>query len=249
MKTERILEHTDLPGVLWLPEGDCRMVLQVVHGMTEHLDRYRDLGECLTRQGIALAGFDLPGHGQNPGDPVCASLGEQGWTRTLRQLDALHAALSQRLPGVPQALMGFSLGSFLVRDYVRTCEEKPEKLIVMGSGAQPGVLLAMLKALVKGQIRKAGFDRTTDLVRNLSFGAYNQKFRPNRTQADWLCGDPEQLDDYLADPLCRKEISAGLFWQLLDGMQRTGADPYTTWNREMPVLLISGGADPVGSFG
>lgn len=103
---------------------------------------------------------------------------------------------------------------------------------------------------MKGQIKKAGFDHTTDLVRQLSFGAYNQKFKPNRTIADWLCADQEELDKYLADPLVRKNISTGLFWELLGSIKRTGkADTYKTWDRVMPILLISGQDDPVGDGG
>ena len=249
MKKLEILENTDLPGVLWLPEGECRMALQVVHGMTEHMGRYEKFAERMTAAGIAVAGFDLPGHGRNPGDPDCASLGELGWTRTLDQIAALNRELSHRLPGVPRALMGFSLGSFLVRDYVSTHRDDLSRILILGSGDQPSFVLSLLKSLVKGQIRKAGFDKTTPLVQKLSFGAYNQKFRPNRTEADWLCADERELDAYLADPLCRRSISAGLFWQLLDGMQRTGRDSYKTWNRNTPVLLLSGAADPVGNAG
>ena len=249
MKKLTILEETDLPGVLWLPEGECRMAVQAVHGMTEHMGRYEDLAEALTARGIALAGFDLPGHGKNPGDPDCASLGQLGWARALDQIAALNRELTKRLPGVPRALMGFSLGSFLVRDYVSVRKDDLSRILILGSGDQPSFVLSLLKSLVKGQIRRAGFDSATSLVQKLSFGAYNQKLRPNRTEADWLCADDRELDAYLADPLCRSSISAGLFWQLLDGMQRTGRDSYEAWNRNTPVLLLSGAEDPVGNAG
>ena len=102
----------------------------------------------------------------------------------------------------------------------------------------------------EGTDQKAGFDGTTDLVRQLSFGTYNQKFKPNRTSADWLCADEAELDKYLADPLVRKDISAGLFWELLGSMKRTGeAATYEKWNKKMPVLLLYGDDDPVGDFG
>ena len=120
----------------------------------------------------------------------------------------------------------------------------------MGTGHQPGWLLSIMMGIVKGQIKKAGFDGTTDLVRQLSFGTYNQKFKPNRTDADWLCGDEGELDKYLADPLVRKDISAGLFWELLGSMKRTGsAYEYDGWDTSLPILLISGQDDPVGNGG
>ena len=117
----------------------------------------------------------------------------------------------------------------------------------MGTGHQPGWLLSIMMGIVNGQIKKAGFDKTTDLVRQLSFGSYNQKFKPNRTAADWLCADETALDQYLADPLVRKDISAGLFWELLGAMKRTGR--YDSWDTGLPILLISGQDDPVGDGG
>ena len=149
-------------------------------------------------------------------------------------------------------MLGFSLGSFLLREYLTRYPDEGEiaGAIIMGTGHQPGWLLSIMMGIVKGQIKKAGFDKTTDLVRQLSFGTYNQKFKPNRTSADWLCADEAELDKYLADPLVRKDISAGLFWELLGSMKRTGgAATYEKWNKKMPVLLLYGDHDPVGDFG
>ncbi len=149
-------------------------------------------------------------------------------------------------------MLGFSLGSFLLREYLTKYPGEGEiaGAIIMGTGHQPGWLLSIMMGIVKGQIKKTGFDKTTDLVRQLSFGTYNQKFKPNRTAADWLCADEVELDKYLADPLVRKDISAGLFWELLGSMKRTGsAFAYDGWDTSLPVLLISGQDDPVGDGG
>ena len=143
------------------------------------------------------------------------------------------------------------MGSFLVREYFGIYEKKDfSGTIIMGTGQQPKWILSMIMAIVKGEIKKIGFDHTNDLIRKLSFGTYNKNFAPNRTSADWLCSDEEQLDLYLADELCKKDISAGLFWQLLDSMKRTAdRNTYQKWNKDMPVLLISGSDDPVGDKG
>ena len=240
----------ELPAILWLPEGEPRRILQITHGMTEHIGRYEALAEKLTAQGIAVAGYDLRGHGQNPGNPDVASFGEGGWEASLEDMHLFFAHVSARFPGVPHDMLGFSLGSFLLREYLGRWSEGVGRAIIMGTGYQPALVLSVMMAIVKGQIKKGGFDDTTDLVRKLSFGTYNQKFKPNRTQSDWLCADTAQLDAYLADPLCRRDISSGLFWQLLGAMKRTGSRAAcSTWNKDMPVLLISGQDDPVGDGG
>lgn len=237
---------TSLPAVIWLPEGDVKSVLQVTHGMTEHMARYETFAGELCSQGIAVAGFDLRGHGKNPGEAEVASFGEGGWEASIEDMRLFFALLKKRFPGTKHYMLGFSLGSFLLREYLGRYPEGIAGAIIMGTGHQPGWLLSVMRATVKTQIRKAGFDSTTDLVRKLSFGTYNQKFRPNRTAADWLCGDTVELDRYLADPLVRKDISAGLFWELLGSMKRSANG---CGYGKLPILLISGQDDPVGSGG
>ena len=237
-----------LPARLWVPDGEVKAVLQITHGMTEHMGRYEVFAEYLCPMGIAVAGFDLRGHGANPGDPEVASFGEGGWAASIEDMQLFYAHLQRRFSGKPHFMLGFSLGSFLLREYLTKYPDEGtlSGAIIMGSGHQPGWLLSVMRWIVKGQIKKAGFDGTTDLVRQLSFGTYNQKFKPNRTSADWLCADEAELDKYLADPLVRKDISAGLFWELLGSMKRSGR---TCAYGGLPILLISGQADPVGNGG
>lgn len=158
--------------------------------------------------------------------------------------------MEKRFPGVPHFLHGFSLGSFLLREYLSRYPRDGDGVAILGTGNQPGWMLSIIMAIVKSQIKKAGFDGYSPLVRKLSFGTYNQKFKPNRTEKDWLCSDNETIDEFIADPLCREDFSAGLFYQMLSAMKRTGRkDAYHTWNKEKPVLLLCGESDPVGNMG
>ena len=239
-----------LPSVLWLPENEPKAILQITHGMTEHIGRYEAFAQRMTAQGVVVAGYDLRGHGRHLSDADAASFGEEGWAASLQDMRLFFCFLAERFPGIPHHMMGFSLGSFLLREYMGKWPDGVSSAIIMGTGNQPGFVLSIMMAIVKGQIKKAGFDNTTDLVRQLSFGTYNQKFKPNRTDSDWLCADAAQLDGYIADPLCRKDISSGLFWQLLGAMKRTGGkNACTGWYKDMPVLLLSGQDDPVGDMG
>ena len=239
-----------LPAVIWQPR-QTRAVLQIAHGMTEHMGRYEAFAAELNAQGIAVAGFDLRGHGENAGDREVASLGMGGWWASVEDMQLFQFHLQEMFPSVPHVLLGFSLGSFLLRDYLNTYStENLAGAVIMGTGHQPGWLLTIIMELVAGQIKKVGYDETSDLVKQLSFGTYNKKFKPNRTEADWLCANTDALDAYLADPLVRKNISAGLFWELLGSMKRrSGKTEYDRWDKKLPILLLSGGDDPVGDGG
>ena len=254
MKTEHFMIHgygkTPLCAVIWKPEQEVKALLQITHGMTEHMERYETLAADLCRHGIAVAGFDLRGHGKNPGNPQIASFGVGGWNASIEDMHLFFEELHHRFPGVPHYILGFSLGSFLLREYLGKYPEGVSGAVIAGTGHQPGWLLSIMMGIVKGQFKKAASDGTTDLIRQLSFGTYNQKFKPTRTEADWLCSDTEALEQYLSDPLVRKNISASLFHELLGSMKRTGkAENYVGWNKEMPVLLLYGTEDPVGDSG
>ena len=240
----------DLHCVLWLPESKPKAVIQVIHGMTEHMGRYADFAAFMTENSIAVAGFDLRGHGVNPGDSRCASFGEKGWQYSLEDMHCFAEHLDSTLTDVPRFMLGFSLGSFLLREYINVYNDKIAGAVIMGTGHQPGAVLSAMVALVNSQVKKAGIDGTTPLVQKLSFDTYNSKFKPNRTTADWLCADNSELDKYIADPLCRESISAGLFRDLLMAMKGTGsATAYENVDKTVPVMLISGSDDPVGDMG
>ena len=254
MKTESLTFSgaggRDLPACFWLPDSKPVAILQITHGMTEHIGRYESLARFLCPLGIAVAGFDLRGHGKNPGDPKVASFGEGGWEASLEDMKRFFDLLENRFPDTPHYMHGFSLGSFLLREYLGKYPQGISGVVLLGTGQQPRWLLQLMQAIVRSQIKKVGFDGYSSLVRKLSFGVYNQNFKPNRTEKDWLCSDDSILDSFIADPLCRDNFSAGLFYQMLGAMTRTG-DPncYRTWDTSIPVLLICGAQDPVGNMG
>ena len=228
-----------------------KTVLQISHGMTEHIGRYETLAEVMTEAGVAVAGFDLRGHGKNEGDKKCASFGEGGWNCALEDIHIFYELMRKEFPETKHYMLGFSLGSFLLREYLTEyANDQIDGAIIMGTGNQPAFVLSILISVIRGEIKKAGWDQTTPLVQNLSFGTYNNKFKPNRTSSDWLCADEVQLDQYIADELCRKDISAGLFADLLESMKRTGAKKScANWRKDLPVLILSGSDDPVGNMG
>lgn len=236
-------------AVLWLPECEPKKMLQVVHGMTEHIGRYEQLAIYLTSLGIGLAGFDLRGHGHNNKDSQCAYFNQNDWSMTLKDIHTFHLLLSERFNNTQHILLGFSLGSFLVREYFNLFSHRFSGSIIMGTGHQPKLILSIIIGLVQKEIKKIGYTNTNDFIRSLSFGTYNKKFSPNQTNVDWLCADKEQLNLYINDSLTKNDISARLFYELLSSMKRlTNKNSYQSWDKSMPVLLLSGSDDPVGDF-
>lgn len=223
-QTLNILQNDNyaLHGILWSTDEKPKAILQITHGMTEHICRYKKFAKELCSQGIAVAGFDLRGHGKNLSKTGCATFGENGWDDSLYDIQVFSDFLRNKYPDCPHYILGFSLGSFLVREYLNKYDHHFSGAIIAGTGHQPPAVLSIMMAIVKTQIKSNGFDNTTPLVKQLSFETYNTKFKPNNTDFDWLCSDEAELQKYILDNSCADSISSGLFWQLLSSMKYTG---------------------------
>lgn len=245
---------TQLHACLWIPDEKIkfRAVLQIAHGVAEHIERYDDFARYLNEQGIVVAGHDHLGHGQSlpeGGTPVY--FGEKdGWKHAVDDIHGLHLILSKRYKRLPQLIMGHSMGSFLTRSYLIRYPGEKQAAILMGTGWQPQAKLTGGRAVAEVVCAAQGPSSASKLVNDLAFGGYNKAFAPNRTGYDWLSADSENVDRYIADPLCGADATVGLFRQMLHGIAfNQNPKNLTRMDSSLPVLLISGDRDPVGDMG
>lgn len=243
---------TRIHAVEWLPEGEAQAVVQIAHGVAEYIDRYEPLAAYLTERGIAVTGNDHIGHGQSLAEGahrLWFGPGES-WDFAVDDLYALRDEAGKKFPGVPVFLLGHSMGSFMARTYLIRYPGTVSGAILMGTGQMPSALVAAGLAVAGAQIARVGEDGTSALVDKLAFGSYNKLFTPNRTDYDWLSVNRENVDAYIADPLCGGSVSVGLFREMLRGI-RFIAKPanLAKMNMDTPVLFVSGSMDPVGDCG
>jgi len=243
----------------WSPENEPKAVLHIVHGMAEHGLRYARLAEKLTGAGVEVWAADQRGHGKtadlnvnNPGKGGllghCAD--RNSGTRVTADIHALNEEI-QKTRNVPLFLLGHSWGSFIVQNYIEYSDNLPIKGCILsgtkGPGdflVQAGVPLMAALAAVKGQ------RKVSRIAKGLADGAYSKSFKPCRTQFDWLSRDENEVDKYIADPLCGFMCSSGFYRdlaKLLYNIQRN--DAMARIKRSLPVYVFSGSADPVGDMG
>lgn len=243
---------TTLHGMEWVPEGrDIVGVLQIAHGVAEHIARYDHFARFLNEQGVAVVGNDHLGHGKSiaPGaTPIYFGDGNT-WDTVVDDLYTLHLRIKDKFPGVPLFLMGHSMGSFLARTYLIRYPGTVQAAIIMGTGWQPEIMLTGGLTVAGTIARRSGESATSDMVTNLAFGSYNKAFAPNRTPVDWLSVDTDNVDRYIADPLCGLPATVGLFRQMLTGIRfNQRPDNLRKMDKDMPILFISGEQDPVGGM-
>ena len=243
---------TGIHAVEWLPEGHPRAVLQVSHGVAEYVLRYEPLAEYLTARGFAVAGHDHLGHGGSvaPGGARLYFGPKGSWNWVVDDLYTRYNLLKKQFPDIPLFLLGHSMGSFLARTYLIRYPGTVDGAVIMGTGQMSPALVAAGRAVAALERRRVGEDQASPAVDRLAFGAYNKRFAPNRTGFDWLSLNPENVDRYIADPLCGGSASIGLFREMLGGL-RFIAKPgnLKKMNANTPVLFLSGAMDPVGECG
>ena len=236
---------------LWEPESAPRAVVQIIHGIAEHIGRYDHFARFLTQRGFVVCADDHMGHGLSVEAGGIYGYFSGGWLSAVADERTLYEEMKRRYPALPYLMLGHSMGSFLLRTYLYMYPGELSGAIISGTGWQPemtirgGLLLAGAIARIKGP------DATSKLVTNMAFGAYNKAFGDKpRTPNDWLSADTDNVDRYMADPMCGAEATVGLFRQMLRGL-RFNQTPRNIdkMDKDAPILLIAGQSDPVGDMG
>lgn len=246
-------KKTPIHAVEWTPEdGPVRAVLQISHGVAEYALRYAPFAEFLTARGFAVVSHDHIGHGLSVarGAPRLYFGPKGSWRWVVDDLYARRELTGKRFPGVPRFLLGHSMGSFLARTYLIRYPGTVDGAVLMGTGHMSGAMVSGGRAVAAAEALRLGDRAVSPVVDRLAFGAYNRIFAPNRTAFDWLSVSEENVDAYLADPLCGGNASVGLFREMLSGIAYIKRpENLRRMNLNTPILFVSGSMDPVGECG
>lgn len=213
----------------WDGQGPVRGVIQIAHGMGEHIGRYQSVIESLVSAGFTVYGNDHRGHGRTaPSAAHLGDFGEGGFDLLVEDMLRLSRVAKKENPNVPFVLLGHSMGSFASQQYVLEHSHEIEGLILSGSGALDGLVRVASSALPGQNILNAAFE-------------------PARTPVDWLSRDNAVVDAFISDPLCFAQLRATSFASFLAAGQRL-SDPASLGKirNNLPIYLFSGSEDPVG---
>ncbi|KGN37522.1 alpha/beta hydrolase [Knoellia subterranea] len=241
-------DGTPLHTYRWLPDGPPRGIVQIAHGMAEHAARYERFAHALTGAGYAVYANDHRGHGQTASSADHGYFADRdGFATVVADMGSVSEFAQAEHPGVPLVLFGHSMGSFLSRAYAAQHGARLAGLVLSGTAGDPGPLAAVGKRVAGLQARVRGRHHPSGLMDKLTFGQFNGAFKPNRTAFDWLSRDEDEVDKYIADPLCGNVFTSAFFVDLLGGLQQiNSAGAFAAVPRDLPILVMSGELDPVG---
>ncbi len=232
-------------------EQQPRAALQLVHGMAEYIDRYDAFARFMVQLGYTVYGHDHLGHGRTAESPAehgyfaC----KDGYKLLVEDTHGMTQIVRTENPGIPNLLLGHSMGSMVVRLYADSYSDEIDGLIIMGtSGSNPaagaGLLLGRLTGLLRGKAHPS------PMIDRIGFGAFSRRIEGARTPLDWLSTDSAQVDKYIADEKCGFPFTAAGYVDLFSLLRAVSRPAWGDGIRkDLPVLVISGGDDPVGDYG
>ena len=226
-------------------------ILQIVHGMAEHGERYQAMAYYMAYHGYAVFLHDQAGHGRSvEEDSRLGYFGDKdGWRALIQDVRVLMKKAMEKYPGRPVFLLGHSMGSFVARAYAAQYGDMLTGAVFCGTsgenpGAAAGVAVAGIVEKFRGSLFRSAF------INHIAFGSYNKRYENPRTPFDWLTRDEGEVDAYIQDPLCGYLFTAAGYRDMFTLLQNvSGKAWYRSVPSGLPVLLLSGSMDPVGGYG
>ncbi|MEG1849180.1 MAG: alpha/beta hydrolase [Oscillospiraceae bacterium] len=243
--------EAEIEAFVWSPDGEVRGVVQLVHGMLEHVNRYRELAEFLCAHGYAVGGNNHLGHGNSLIDGEPGYFGDERPLKTLLDdLDRMRKELSARFPDKPHLMLGHSMGSFLTRLYLSDRADGLAGAVLSGtSGGNLAARWVGMPLAARFSTRYGATYRSATLDL-LTTGGFNKKFDDKTSPHNWISSVPEEVARYDADEQMHFMFTASATYALFDLLSRVSSAQWArTLPRTLPLLLISGEDDPVGGFG
>lgn len=228
-------------------EGVARGVIQINHGLAEHALRYARFADVLARRGFHVYAHDHRGHGHTraPDAPPRRFAARNGSKAVIADVDAVHDLIAQEHPGLPVIVFGHSMGGLITMNYVLRHPARVHAAAVWNANFSAGLRERAALAVLAWERFRLGSDVPSPLLPKLTFQAWAREISDRRTDFDWLSRDREEVDRYMADPLCGWAPSVSMWRDVFDFIFY-GADDrnFSGLRRDLPFNLVGGGADP-----
>lgn len=236
---------------IWKPKGEICGVVQIIHGMSEYAERYAPLAKALAKRGFLVCADDHLGHGKTAEDlSDLGHMGEDGYKTVLKDIRKLTLIAKKYAPDKKYFVLGHSMGSFFCRAYIAEYGSELCGAVVMGTGFKSRATLNLALFITNLVKSFRGARYKSNGIKSLAFGSYNKRFKPVRTEYDWLSKNSENVDRYIADGLCGQDFTLGGYKALFSVIKRACSQKAINAVPEnLPVLFAAGAEDPVGDYG
>lgn len=226
-------------------------IVQLTHGMAEHIARYDDFARFLASNGFVVCGNDHLGHGKSITErSQIGYMGDfNGDKRLVDDMHILTKIMKKRNPDIPYFLFGHSMGSFCARVYGSHFGYELDGMILCGTGSLPEIINAATD-VIDILIEKYGTTRRVDKMGELMNKGFSMMGDDKENALSWLSVNPENRLAYSNDELCGFTYTLAGYRDIYN-LMREACDPDWAYRLPdgLPVMVISGAKDPVGMNG
>lgn len=244
-------KKTDIHVKEWIPEGKVEAILQICHGMVEHIGRYDTFASSFADKGILVVANDHLGHGLSVSEKEKYGYfaDENGYMKVVEDMNTLRMKTQEQYPDIPYFILGHSMGSFLTRYYITKYGKGLSGAIIMGTGHMAPVITKTGMKLCTMIAKSKGWYYRSNFIDNMGVGGYNKKFG-EKGGNEWLSRNTENCEKYKEDPLCGFVFTLNGYYNLFSCFNYVSKDKnIEKAPKDLPILFVSGDDDPVGSYG
>lgn len=233
---------------IWMCENP-KATVHINHGMAEHSRRYTDFARYLNSLGFIVYAQDHRGHGYTADEDERGYFAdENGADMVIADSFELDEAIMKNHPDLPHFIFGHSMGSFITRCAISRYPVY-DGAVICGTGYSQGLLGLLGRAIANHHVKKWGARMKDDGLDKLAFSSYDKPFKGEGKFA-WLTRDASERKKYIDDPLCGFVCSSSFYRDLIDLITMANDKARSQRiPRNLPILIVSGDKDPVGSFG
>lgn len=228
-----------------------KAVVQISHGMQEHIGRYENFAEILNKNGFIVVGNDHLGHGKTSNQKTDEGFfaKKNGAKYVLQDLHSTTNFIKQNYKNIPVFLFGHSMGSFFARLFAMTYGNEVKGYIFCGTSGNvkfehAGLLVLNFLKLIKGK------KYYSKLAEKLMLDNYFKYINNIVNKREWITSDQENLTKYLKDDKTQIKFTVGAYYDMLKTLITVNKNSWAKkLDKDLPYLLISGAQDPVGQYG
>ena len=228
-----------------------KAIIQISHGMVEHIGRYEDFMNFMAGEGFIMVAHDHLGHKTSTrnDDDLGYFAKKNGYKYIIADLIKTADLIKDMFPQQKLFLLGHSMGSFYARVLVSKKPEMYDGIMISGTGGK-NFLAGAGKTLVKILIKLKGDTYRSSAVEGLVFKDFLLRVENHKTPRDWLTRDEEIVEKTMQDRYSTFTFTLSGFRDLLTiNTLANSSHCYNNWSKSMPTFIFSGSLDPVGEYG
>ena len=229
-------------------------ILQIIHGMTEYIEKYLDFMEYLSSYGFLAVGHDQLGHGAS-----YTKSEDQGYfgepdpnLNLIEDIHKLKKITEEKYPNLPYFILGHSMGSFLLRQYITIYTDNLAGVLLLGTGFVSPCATSLALRLISVWACFKGWKHKSNFIRGIISGPEIKKWDTTGKDLNrsWLTRDPEMAKKLIFDKKSHFVFTLNGYYGLLQCINYVcNNSNIVKVKSNLPILFLSGKCDLVGNYG